>query len=289
MRRVVLLLLVVLLGASTVTAQWVNYSTPGVPRTRDGKPKLDAPPPRTADGHPDLSGVWTHELTPVDEMKQLFGPLVDQALQVDVPGMEVGTVHKYAINILADFKPADAPLKPETAKALQERLATPPKEDLCDPGVPAVPFPLAGLLSEPIKIVQAPKLTLVLYEAGNSHRQIFADGRTLPREINLPAYLGYSVGRWELDTFIVDTVGFNGKIPLDVIGHPHSEHLHVVERFRRRDYGHLDVEMTFDDPVHYTRPFTIRVGHTLMADQDIFEMYPENERDCARIAGTSTK
>lgn len=126
-----------------------------------------------------------------------------------------------------------------------------------------------------------------LYEIGNSHRQIYTDGRALPREVNLPAYLGYSVGRWDRDTFVVETTGFNDKQPLDALGHQHSEQLRITEHFLRRDYGHLDVEMTFDDPVHYTRPFTIRVPHTLLADQDIFEMYPENEKDCARIAAAA--
>jgi hypothetical protein len=218
-------------------------------------------------------------------MKQLFGARVEEAIKVDVPGMEIGTQNKYAIDLLLDLRGPDSPMRPATAAALLKRLAAQPNvDDVCDRGVVAVPFPLAGLLSEPIKIVQAPRLTLVLYEVGNSHRQIYTDGRSLPREINLPAYLGYSVGRWERDTFVVETTGFNDRAPLDVMGHPRSEQLKITERFRRRDYGHLDVEMTFDDPVHYTRPFTIRVPHTLLADQDIFEMYPENEKDCARIA-----
>jgi hypothetical protein len=119
---------------------------------------------------------------------------------------------------------------------------------------------------------------------GGDHRQIYTDGRTLPREFNLPAYYGYSVGRWEKDTFVVETAGFNDKTPLDAIGHAHSDHLRVVERIRRRDFGHLDLEMTFDDPKMYTRPFTVRIPHTLLADEDIFEMFPENEKDCARIA-----
>jgi hypothetical protein len=140
-------------------------------------------------------------------------------------------------------------------------------------------FPLAGLLSEPIKIVQAPRLTLVLYEVGSSHRQIYTDGRQLPKEVNLPAYLGYSVGRWEGDVLVVETAGFNAKTALDAMGHPHSEALRVTERFRRKDFGHLDVEMTFDDPEMYTRPFTIKVPHDLMADDDIFEMFCENEQD----------
>ena len=174
-------------------------------------------------------------------------------------------------------------MRPETVKAFEQRLANPRPEDLCDPAGLPFGFPLSGLLSEPIKIVQAQRTTMVLYELGNSFRQIYTDGRRLPAEINLPAYFGYSIGRWERDTFIVETVGFNEKTALDAIGHPHSDQLRVVERVRRRDFGHLDVEITFDDPKMYTRPFTVRIPHDLLVDQDIFEMFPENEKDCARI------
>jgi hypothetical protein len=144
----------------------------------------------------------------------------------------------------------------------------------------AVGIPLAGLLSEPIKIVQAPKLTMLLYEVDNLHRQIFTDGRKLPSEYNLPAYLGYSVGHWERDAFVVETAGFNDKTRLDNAGHPHSEALRITERFRRRDFGHLDVEITFDDPKTYTKPFTIKVPHDLQPYSDIFEMFCNgNEKD----------
>ena len=127
-------------------------------------------------------------------------------------------------------------------------------------------FPLAGLLSEPIKIIQSPRLTMVLYEVENLHRQIYTDGRRFPQEFVLPAYMGYSVGHWEGDTLVVETAGFNDKTPLDAIGHPHSESLRIVERFHRRDFGHLDIEMTFDDPEMYTKPFTIKVPHDLLPD-----------------------
>jgi hypothetical protein len=141
-------------------------------------------------------------------------------------------------------------------------------------------IPLAGLLSEPIKIIQAPRITMLLYEAGNLHRQIYTDGRTLPKEFDLPAFLGYSAGRWERDIFVVETAGFNDKTPLDTTLHPHSESLRITERFRRRDFGHLDVEMTFDDPKMYRKPFTIKVPHNLLPDSDIFEIFcAENEKD----------
>ena len=208
MRRILFLAGVLVLATSATTpAQWLNYKTPGVPRTPDGKPKLDAPVPRTADGRPDLSGVWMHEVTSVAEFKRLFGAGIDEAIKVDVPGMEVGTQHKYGLDILVDFKPEESPMRPDTAEAFKKRLANPAPEDLCDRGGLPVGFPLAGLLSEPIKIVQAPPLTMVLYELGGDYRQIYTDGRTLPAEYNLPAYLGYSVGRWERDTFVVETRG----------------------------------------------------------------------------------
>ena len=127
-------------------------------------------------------------------------------------------------------------------------------------------------------------MTAVLYEAGYLHRQIFTDGRTLPKEFDLPAYMGYSVGHWERDIFVVETAGFNDKTALDGNGHPHSEALRVTERFHRRDFGHMDMEMTFDDPRMYTKPFTVKVPHNLVADGDIFEMFcDENEKDAAHM------
>ena len=213
-------------------------------------------------------------------MQRLYGPLVDGAIKVDVPGMEIGTQHKYAFDILVDFKPGESPMRPETAAILRERQASANPADVC--GAP-MGVPLAGLLSEPIKIIQSPGMTVILHESDNSHRQIYTDGRGLPREISFPAFLGYSAGRWERDTLVVETIGFNGKTPLDLIGHPHSEGLRIVERFRRRDFGHLDVEMTFTDPQLYTKPFTIAVPHDLLADSDIFESFCENEKDRAHL------
>jgi hypothetical protein len=264
-----------------VHAQWLNFPTPGTPRTRDGKPNLAAPAPRAADGKPDLSGVWMHETTSVAEVKRLFGNRLDDDIKVNGVGMEIGTQHKYGFNILLDFKPGESPIRPEAAEVMRRRTANGNPADVCM-GVPG--FPLAGLLSEPIKIVQSPRLTAVFYEVDNLHRQIFTDGRRLPKEFDYPAFLGYSVGHWERDVFVVETAGFNDKTPLDFMGHPHSEALRITERFRRRDFGHLDVEMTFDDPQMYTKPFTIKVPHELLADSDIFEMFcNENEKDRAHL------
>jgi hypothetical protein len=266
---------------ATVTAgadaQWLNFPTPGIPRTKDGKPNLSAPTPRAPDGKPDLSGVWMHETTTVADVRRIFGTRFDGEIAGSLPGMEIGTQHKYAFSILADFKSEEEAMGPEAMQRYRKRLAEYDPSRVCDG---SLGIPLASLLSEPIKIVQAPRLTIVLYEIDNMHRQIFADGRALPKEVNLPAYLGYSVGHWERDTFVVETNGFSDKTVLDMMGHFHSDALRVTERFRRRDFGHMEIEMTFDDPRTYTRPFTIKVPFELLADQDIFEMNcNENEKD----------
>ncbi len=261
-------------------AQWLNYPAPGTPRTADGKPDLTAPAPHTADGKPDLSGVWMHEKTTIAEVRRLFGTRFDSEITLAPPGMEIGTQHKYAFDILIDHKPEEAILRPQAVEILRRSAAARNPADVCT-GV--FGFPLAGLLSEPIKIVQAPRLTMILYEVQNLHRQIYTDGRDLPKEVNLPAYMGYSAGHWERDTLVVESAGFNDKTTLDAMGHPHSEGLHVTERFRRRDFGHLDVEMTFDDPEMYTKPFTVKIPHYLMADADIFEDSCDNEKDRSHL------
>jgi hypothetical protein len=253
--------------------QWLNFPTPGTPRTRDGKPNLAAPAPRAADGKPDLSGVWHVQPTSLAEMKRIYGADVGET---SVPGMEPDTISKYALNILLDFKPEESPMRPKAAEILRAHVPGTNPADRCLPiGIPA-----AGLVSELNKIVQSPRMIVILYESDNTHRQIYTDGRGLPKEIAQPAWLGYSVGKWERDTLVVETAGFNDKTWLDLMGHPHSEALRVTERYRRRDFGHLDVEVTFDDPPMYTKPFTIKFTQELQADSDIFETFcNENERD----------
>ena len=280
-------------------AQWINYREPGVPRLKDGKVNLSAPAPRVSGGKPDLTGVWMHEPTPTAELRRIFcaaGPNCD--LDNLPPGMNAELQNKYGIDILIDFDadwlislgrlkpgaPVPTPplMQPEAFASWLRRAAERRFPDInrcnTDAGWPA-----AGMFSEPIKIVQAPKETMILYELGNLHRQIFTDGREFPAEFDLPAYLGYSVGHWEGDTFVVETRGFNDRTLLDGALHPRSEAMRAIERFHRRDFGHLDYEMTFDDPKTYTKPFTIRVVHDLVPDNDIFEMFCENEKDATHI------
>jgi hypothetical protein len=262
---------------ATLSAQWLNYRTPGVPRERDGKPNLSAPAPRTAGSKPDLSGVWMHELTSAAEMVRLYGAVVEEAIKTNGLGMEIGTQHKYVANILLD---SDAAMLPGAAEIVRRRAAQLNPADVCTGGSSIT---LPDLLSEPIKIVQSPRMTVILYE-GFPPRQIYTDGRGWPKEFDLPAYVGYSVGHWESDTLVVETRGFNDKGVLDVIGHPQSEAMRVIERYRRRDFGHLEYEMTFDDPRMYTKPSTIKVPHNLLADGDIFEsVCTDNEKDRAHL------
>jgi hypothetical protein len=196
--------------------------------------------------------------------------------------MEIGTQHRYSTNILLDFKPEESLLRPEAVEQMRRSQAVHSLADACTAGS-SMGFPLAGLVSEPIKIVQASRLTMILYEAGNFYRQIHTDGRVLPKEFDLPAFNGYSAGHWEGDTLVVETAGFNNKTWLDGMRHPHSEALRVLERFRRRDFGHLDYEIRFDDPVMYTRPFSVKIPHEILPDSDIFENYCENEKDSAHL------
>ena len=263
-----LFVIVFAVGASA-QAQWLNSPTPGIPRTKDGKPNLSAPAPRALDGKLDLSGVWRHEITTVAESQRLFG-------------RSIGENHKYSQNILLDFKPVDSPILPEALELMRQRAASSNPAEVCAAGLFGIP--LAGLLAELIKIVQSPRMTVILYEIDNLHRQIYTDGRALPKGFDLPAFLGYSIGHWERDVFVVETAGFNGKTRLDLMGHPQSDAMRITERFRRRDFGHMDVETTFGDPKLYTRPFTIKVPHELLADSDLFEMFcNENEKDRAHL------
>ncbi len=266
------LFLLAALFCASAPAQWLDYIAPGTPRTREGKPNLAARAPRAANGRPDLSGTWHVRPTPMAEMKRLFGDAVDNQ---QVPGMEADTVSKYAINLLVDFKPEESPLRPEAEKVMRERAPGTNPADNCLP----LGIPFASLVSEPVKFVQSPGLLVMLFESADAHRQIYTDGRPLPQD-PFPAWLGYSVGKWEGDTLVIETAGFNDKTWLDAMGHPHSDALRVTERYRRRDFGHMDVEMTFDDPQMYTKPFSIRVTLELWANSDLLEFYcNENEKD----------
>jgi hypothetical protein len=244
--------LVAALSASA-TAQWINYPTPGIPRLPDGKPNLSAPTPRTAEGKPDLAGVWRAGRTG-----------------------EYG----YDYNVAQNLKPEE--IRPWAEALRQQRLQDFRKDSplaLCRPV--SVPFLNFRGLS---RIVQTPGLIVMLYESPNSpHRTIFTDGRELPKDLN-PTWLGYSVGHWEQDALVINSAGFNDRGWLDVGGHPQTESLRITERFRRRDFGHMELELTIDDPKTFTKPFTLRTEKTLAPDTELLEDVCENERSNVHLA-----
>jgi hypothetical protein len=225
-------------------------------------------------GKPDLSGVWQIEPTPLEELKKLFGD-VDA---LDVPGDDASLYSKYLLSVLADFPPNKSPILPPAAEILRQR----DKRDSADlPYTKCLPagIPLSATLPFPFKIVQTPGLTLIVHESDSSVRQIYTDGRKHTPDPQ-PTWAGYSVGHREGDTLVVDTVGFNDLSWLDATGTPHSEALHTVERMHRRDFGHLDIEVTIEDPRVFSRAFAIHYSARILADSDIQEnVCAENEKD----------
>jgi hypothetical protein len=255
--------------------QWLNYPTPGTPRGADGKPNLSAKTPRAANGKPDLSGVWRTAYGNPDENERLFGAGVKAFVQ---PGDDPSSFSKYFLDILVDF-PADAkPMRPAALELFRKNLVTKANSSSarCLPqGLPRTDINSYG----PFKIIQTPGIIAVLYEVDNTHRQIYTDGRPLPVDPQ-PAWGGYSVGKWDGDTLVVDAAGFNDQTWLDSGGHPHSDALRVHERFTRRDFGHMDLSLTVEDPKMYSRPIMFTVTELLEPDSDILEsVCNENEKD----------
>ena len=235
-----------------VQAQWLNYPDPGIPRLADGTPNLSATVPRV-NGKPDLSGVWS--------------------------GPGAGS---YDRNIARDLSPRD--IQPWAETVYQQRLLAMGKDA---PRANCLPDPfLYYHIVDLARIVQTPGLIVILYQGTTNsvHRTVFTDGRKLPKDPN-PTWLGYSVGRWEGDTLVVDTSGFNDRGWLDIEGHPHTEALRITERFRRRNFGHMDLEVTIDDPKTFTRPFSLKMEKTLVPDTDLLESICESDHSIPHMVG----
>ena len=247
-------------------AQWEKVPHPSVPRTRAGEALLTAPAPKARARKPDLTGVWLADT-------ELLPP--EAGLSVEGGELELS---RYMINVAADVPPDEVLLQPWAAELFQQRLESGGTEDPvahCKP----TGLPLMNVLPVPFKIVQTPELVVVLYEENTVFRQIFLDGRK-PVEDPVPQALGYSTGRWEGRELVVDTIGFSDRHWLDAMGHPLTERLHLVERFRRPDAGHLEIETTIDDPGAYTKPFTYTVKLTALPDDDLLEYFcTDNEKD----------
>lgn len=250
--RVAIVVLFLACGSgATAVAQWLTVQLPGTPRTPDGAPNLSAPAPRAATGQPDHSGIWK----------------VDSG--------------RYNNNLLPEG--VEAPMLPWAAEIYKHRVATFGYErpmTRCMPhGVPDA----MTVLNLPFKIIQTPVVTVHLYEEFHKYRQIHTDGRQLPVDPD-PNWYGYSIGRWENGTFVVETAGFKEGSWLDNNGHPHTEALRTTERFRRLDFGRMDLAVTIDDPKAYSRPWISDTLHFLLqADTELLEHLCENNRDEERL------
>lgn len=265
MKTMLFCALLLLVTAAAVPAQWAKQRDPRVPSLRDGKPNLSAPTPRAADGKPDLSGVW----------ENVRDPLPKGVLAVEGPDF---TVPRFFLDVTADMKPEQVQMEPWAEALLEQRRQS---HGVADPISRCKPVGIPALDASypPYKITQTPRLVLILYEYHGTYRQIFLDGRKSIPDPN-PAWMGYSTGRWDGDTLVIETVGFHDLGWLDRTGHPHSDALHVIERFRRRDVGHLEIEVTVDDPKTYRKPIVWRQQATLMPDEDLIEYFcEENEKD----------
>ena len=258
---------------ASAEAQWLHYRDASIPRTRDGRPNLSARAPRL-NGKPNLSGLWEAERTPVSEFVRVLGPGLPQ-IQPDL-----NDVTKHFINVFWDVKPGEEPLRPVAAALTEQRQKSGRdfQTAYCLPG--SIP---ATLMTLNFKMIQTPAEIVVLAGNGDPPRQIYIDGRNLPKDPE-PSWMGSSVGRWQGDTLVVDTAGFKETPWLDGFGHPRSEAMRITERYRRRDFGHMDVEWTFDDSKYYTRPFGFKTTLTLIPDSDLLEyVCTENEKDSARM------
>lgn len=244
--------------AAPAFSQWLNYPTPGLPRLPGGRPNLTAPAPRTPDGKPDFTGVW-NRLSP-----------------------------KYRIDIASDLKPEE--VQPWARALVEQRVENIGKDSMvarCLPLGPQYSTDADSTGGGMMKIAQTSSLILIL-NPDLTYRQIFMDGRSLESAPN-PTWMGYSVGRWDRDTLVVESFGFNDRTWLDTSGHPHTEALRITERYRRPDFGHLDLAVTLQDPAVYSRSWTVSVQAELAADTELLEyVCNENTRDLEHWVGKAS-
>ena len=239
-----------------LSAQWPDYPTKGVPKTSTGEPDLGEPAPRTADGKPDLSGLW----------RGLgVGPGQQPAPTVSPNGVPIATFRNVGANVKEGL-----PLQPWAAELLKKRNGDNSKDN---PEAHCLPMGIMQFHTQgaPRKFIQTPGLLVILYEASSGVRQIFTDGRPLPKNDPQPWWYGYSIGKWEGDTLVVDTTGLRDGGWLDIIGTPLTDAAKLTERFKRPSYGRMEIDVTVDDPKAYTKPWTVRINQQIILDQEIIE------------------
>jgi hypothetical protein len=242
---------------ATVHAQWVKVPAANTPLGADGKPNLTTPAPRLPDGKPDLSGIW-EPISP-----------------------------KYLRDLAADLKPGEVPYQPWAKALVDSRADGSHAREESDANCLPQGIPKIAAAPAPWKIIQSTGSIVILHEAFNLWRQVFLDGRQFAEDLN-PSWLGYSIGKWEGDTLVVDSKGFNGKTWLDQAGKPTTEALHVTERYRRKNFGTMEIQITIDDPKAYTKPWTVTEEVRLVLNTDLLEFIcNENNRDLVHLPGSS--
>jgi hypothetical protein len=265
-KRLIIAALLLIAGSLPIDAQWVKYPTAGVPRTKDGKPNLTAPAPRTADGKPDFSGVWENE-------------------GVGPPGSEgSGPMPKTVFFDLSFGLGAAPPYQPWAADLYAKRKGDFAKDN---PDARCLPLGPLQMMAHPLpkKILQTPGVLVILHERNMEFRQIYTDGRPLPKDPN-PSWYGYSSAKWDGDTLIVETIGLRDGLWADFYGSPLTDQAKITERIRRPNYGTLEVRATIDDPKAYTKPWTVSVNQHIAIDTDLLEYAClENEKDVPRLVG----
>ncbi|MBV8842818.1 MAG: hypothetical protein JO307_08405 [Bryobacterales bacterium] len=256
---------VMLAVSAPLFAQWLDYPTPGIPRLADGKPNLSAPAPRTADGKPDLSGLWE----PIGPATSSFTGSGGRDPQFQDVAKEIK---------------GGLPFRPWAADLLKARLAVNSKDDPDSHCQPLGPIKM-HLHPYPRRIIQTPGLLVMLFERDTAYRQIFTDGRPLPVDPQ-PSFNGYSSGKWEGDTLVVQTIGVKDGTWLDVRGTPMTDAAKITERFHRPTFGRLEIGITVDDPKAYTKPWSIQVTQAFAPDTDMLEFVClENEKDVRHLTG----
>jgi len=263
---------VVICASLTASAQWHNIVTK-VPLTPSGTPNLSAPAPKLADGRtPDLSGIWDAEKRPCDEATSRLG-CIDL-----VAGLPVAAVN------IASGPMEVLPMQPWAEALVKQRRASASKDD---PTARCLPLssPRAWSNFALQKIIQTSESLTILDEYMLQYRQIFLDGRVLPTNPE-PMFKGYSVGRWEGDTLVVETIGFKDDSWLDLWGHPLTTQARTVERIRRSNYGSLEVALTVDDPKAYTKPWNTTIKLALAPNTELLEyVCNENEKSLQHMIG----
>ena len=293
--QVALVLAAVVAASATSLAQWPKYTAPGVPMAADGKPNLDAPTPRLANGKPDLSGVWEIPFgrgrggaaTPAAAGQRGVTPATSapQPAAARGPAPTVVPAVGGAFGNIGANTEGGAPYLPWAAELVKKRVADNSKDN---PDANCLPMGIGQLNGHiyPRKIISTPTEVLIIYEgSGTTVREIFLDGRTLPKDPE-PWWNGYSVGHWEGDTLVVETTGLMDDGWLDVRGSPITNKGKITERFRRPNYGTLELEEIIEDPSVYTKPFSARLNYRISTDTQLIE-FVCLDKDASHYVGGS--